>query len=78
MACTYSAAQALWLGRMLEFLWHKQINPTKIYCDSKSFIELSKNPVFHGRNKHIDIKFYLISELAQDQEITIEYCKNKD
>mgnify|MGYP001570531717 CR=1 FL=1 len=66
MACTYSAAQALWLRRMLDFLRHKQINPTKIYCDSKSFIELSNNLVFYGRNKHIDIKFYFIRELVRD------------
>ncbi|XP_060216930.1 secreted RxLR effector protein 161-like [Lycium barbarum] len=47
MAATSSATQALWLRRMLGFLQHKQDSPTKIFCDSKSAIELTKNPVFH-------------------------------
>ncbi|XP_019229122.1 PREDICTED: uncharacterized protein LOC109210203 [Nicotiana attenuata] len=75
MAATSSATQALWLRRMLGFLQHKQVSPTIIFCDSKSAIELKKNPVFHGRSKHIDIKFYFIRDLVQDKEIVIEYRK---
>lgn len=75
MAAISSATQALWLRRMLGFLQHKQDNPTIIFCDSKSAIELTKNPVFHGRSKHIDIKFYFIHDLVQDKEMVIEYCK---
>ena len=66
MAAAHSATQALWLRKTISFLLHEQIGPTKIYCDSKSTIELSKNLVFQGRNKDIDIKFYFICELVQD------------
>jgi len=41
---------------MLGFLQHKQYRPTKIFCDGKSTIALTRNPVFHGRSKHIEIK----------------------
>ena len=72
MAATHSITQTLWLKRILDFLQHVQVDPTKIYCDSKSAIELSKNPSFHGRSKHIDIKFRFICELVQNQEIATD------
>ena len=78
MVITSSATQALWLRRMLGFLQHKQDGPTKIFCDSMSAIELTKNPVFHGRSKHIDIKYHFIRELVQEQEIAIDYCRSED
>ena len=78
MAATSSATQALWLRRMLGFLQHKQDSPTKIFCDSKSAIELTKNLVFHGRSKHIDIKYHFIRDLVQDREIVVDYCKTEE
>lgn len=29
-----------------------------LFCDNSSTIKLSKNPVLHGRNKHIDVRFH--------------------
>ena len=52
----------------------KQNTPTEIYCDNKSAIALSKNPVFHGRSKHIDIRFHKIRELIAEEEVMIKYC----
>ena len=33
-----------------------------LYMDSKSAICLAKNPIYHKRNKHIDIKYHWIRE----------------
>jgi len=55
IAATSCATQTVWLRRILEVMHQKQNTPTEIYCDNKSAIALSKNPVFHGRSKHIDI-----------------------
>ena len=63
---------------MLEFLQHEQKEPTKIFCDNMSAIALSKNPVFHGRSKHIDIKFHYIRNLVKDREIALMFCKSED
>ena len=48
MALTNGAGHAVWVRRMLEELKQVQNSPTRIYCDNKSAIALSKNPVFHG------------------------------
>jgi len=56
----------------------KQNSPTEIYCDNKSAIALSKNPVFHGRSNHIDIRFHKIRELIDEKEVMIEYCPTEE
>nr|GEZ61244.1 zinc finger, CCHC-type [Tanacetum cinerariifolium] len=50
------ATQALWLKRLLSKLTHSQEEKVTIQVDNKSDISLKKNPVFHGRRKHIDTK----------------------
>ncbi|XP_027174415.1 uncharacterized protein LOC113774036 [Coffea eugenioides] len=57
---------------------HLSIVPTKIYCDSKSTIELSKNPVFHGHSKHINIKYHFIRELVRKREIEVDYYRTEE
>jgi hypothetical protein len=32
-----------------------------------------KNPVFHGRSKHIDIKFHYIRECVERGQITVKW-----
>ena len=57
IAAASCACQAVWLRRVLEKLGHTQGNSTTVFCDSSSAIKLSKNPVMHGRSKHIDVLF---------------------
>ena len=45
---------------------------------NKSAIALSKNPVFHGRSKHIDIQFHKIQELVNEKEVLIDHCPTKE
>ncbi|CAM8958294.1 unnamed protein product [Rhodiola kirilowii] len=78
IAVTTAACQAVWLRRILEDLKHKQEGPTKIMCDNKSAIALAKNPVFHGRSKHIGIIYHYIRELVKDGEIELEFCKTDE
>ena len=56
----------------------KQSTPTIIFCDNKSAIALCKNPVFHGRSKHIDIRVHKIRELVNEKEVVIEYCPTEE
>ena len=56
---------------MLGVLQYKQVDPTKIYYDSKSAIELSKNPVLHGHNNHIDLKHQFIHKLVREKSLQL-------
>ena len=55
MAATSLVCQAIWLRRIMEDLGQKQEGATDIFCDNQATIAMSKNPVYHGRTKHIDI-----------------------
>lgn len=44
-----------------------------VYCDIKSAIDISKNPVQHSRTKHIDIRHHFIRELVDEQQVVIEH-----
>jgi len=78
VAATACACQAIWLKRILKELHFKQKGATTIYCDNNSTIKLSKNPVFHGRSKHIDVKKYFMRDLCKNGMIQLKYCRSED
>ncbi|TYJ96006.1 integrase [Cucumis melo var. makuwa] len=73
-----AGCQALWLRWMLKELKCIQKCETVLFCDNGSAIALSKNPVFHGRSKHIRIKYHFIRDLVKDGEVIVKYCKTQD
>ncbi|GKA80553.1 retrovirus-related pol polyprotein from transposon TNT 1-94 [Tanacetum coccineum] len=63
--------QVLWIQIQLTdygFHFHK----IPIYCDSKSAIAISCNPVQHSKTKHIIVRYHFIKEYAEKG--TIELC----
>jgi hypothetical protein len=49
-----------------------------IHCDNSSSIKLTKNPILHGRCKHIDVRFHFFRDLAKDNVIELVHCKTQD
>uniref|UniRef100_A0AAV1U9U7 Integrase catalytic domain-containing protein n=1 Tax=Peronospora matthiolae TaxID=2874970 RepID=A0AAV1U9U7_9STRA len=43
--------------------------------DNQSCIKTTKNPVNHGRAKHIDIKYHHIHDEVKRGEVQLEYCE---
>ena len=43
-------------------LGFKQGGPMNLYFDSTSAIKLSNNPVFHEKEKHVEIDYHVIRE----------------
>ncbi|GKA18529.1 putative RNA-directed DNA polymerase [Tanacetum coccineum] len=78
MAATSVACQAIWLANLVKELTGQQVEPTTLFVDNKSAIALMKNPVFHGRSKHINIRFYFIRECVEQGKIIVEHVNSKD
>jgi hypothetical protein len=57
-ACT----EAVWLRKMVFGLFDQVLDSIVIYCDNQSYVKLLENPMFHGRSKHIEIKYYFICD----------------
>ncbi|KAK0587736.1 hypothetical protein LWI29_027914 [Acer saccharum] len=77
IALCVAGCQTLWLRWMLKELKCSQEEGTVLYCDNNSAIALSKNPVFHGRSKHIRIKYHYIRDLVKDGEVVVKHCKTQ-
>jgi len=71
MAATAAARQALWLRNLLLEITGTVQKVVTLYVDNNSAIALMKNPVFHGRSKHIDIKYHFIRECVECGQIAV-------
>ncbi|XP_074363436.1 uncharacterized protein LOC141703961 [Apium graveolens] len=73
MAATLVACQSIWLRGLLRKVLRQQVGSVILYIDNKSAIELMKNPVLHGRSKHIDVRFHFIWECIEHGELVVQY-----
>nr|GEV58806.1 retrovirus-related Pol polyprotein from transposon TNT 1-94 [Tanacetum cinerariifolium] len=65
-------AQVLWMRAQLTdfgFFYDK----VPIYCDSKSAIAISCNPVQHTRTKHIDVRYHFIKDHVEKGTIELYF-----
>lgn len=74
VAATACACQAIWLKRVLEEMGSKQDGSITVWCDNSSTIKLSKNPVLHGRSKHIHVRFHFLRNLTHDGVVKLVHC----
>lgn len=74
VAAATCACQAIWVQGILEELGLNFPESMVIKCDNTSAIKLSKNPVFHGRCKHIGVRFHFLRDLVKEGIITMEHC----
>ena len=78
MAATMAACQGIWLRRLLTEINGQNIPPAALYVDNQSALNLMKNPVFHGRSKHIDIRYHFIRECVENGNITVAHVSGKE
>ncbi|GAU42259.1 hypothetical protein TSUD_327370 [Trifolium subterraneum] len=59
IAGSYAACQTLWMKSVLEELKIDVKKPITLQIDNQSAINLAKNPVLHGRSKHIEASLWV-------------------
>ena len=62
-----ATCKARWLKRLLKDLQEEVPDPTTIYCDNLSNIQLAKNPVFHARTKHIEVHYHFVRKCVSGE-----------
>ena len=78
VAFTSAACQVVWLQRLLSEVGCEQEQATEIFCDNKATIAMTKNPAYHNRTKHIDIRYHYIRSLAARKEVELKFCVTND
>ena len=78
IALSQATQEAVWLCHLLFDPGYSTDLPTSIYEDNQRAIELSKNPKFHNRTKHIDIAYHFVRERISSKEISVTYCLSSE
>uniref|UniRef100_A0A5B7BA83 Retrovirus-related Pol polyprotein from transposon TNT 1-94 n=1 Tax=Davidia involucrata TaxID=16924 RepID=A0A5B7BA83_DAVIN len=78
IAATNATCEAIWFRRILADMLQEEKAPTIIHCDNMSAIAMSKNPVFHSRTKHIELRHHFIRDLVQKGEIQLKFVNTKE
>ena len=81
IALASALQEAVWMRLLMSNLNGEEVNslePTVVFEDNTSAISISKNQQFHGRTKHIDIKYHYVREQVAAKTILLEYCKSED
>ncbi|MCO5573620.1 hypothetical protein L7F22_027392 [Adiantum nelumboides] len=68
VAALEACKEAIWLGRLVTDLGIKEETPM-LHCESQSAIQLARNPVYHSKTKHVDVKYHFIREMIEDKKI---------
>ena len=73
MALAAAAQECVWQQGLMDAL-DEQCSQTQIFTDSQSAIAMANNPKFHGRAKHVDIKYHFVRQLVLKGTIALKYC----
>ena len=78
IALASASQEAMWLRQLTTDLKSKPTGATVIFEDNQSAICIAKNPQFHGRSKHIAIKYHFIREQVHNNTVTLKYCSTNN
>ena len=66
------------MWKILVGLFDHRMDPTVIYCDNRSCIKLSENPLFHDRSKHIDIQYHHLRDCVVRRIMLLQYILKEE
>ena len=50
----------------------------EVFCDNQNAIFLTKNPTYHARTKHIDVKYHFVREVIEGSDVLLKKIDTKD
>eukprot|EP00253_Pinus_taeda_P021066 PITA_21066 len=73
-----ASCEAVWLRKLFSELFGHALDTIVILCDNQSGIRLSKNPEFHYRSKHIDIRYHFFWDMVQRGAIRLHHIETDE
>jgi len=71
MAMSEASKEDVYLQGLFTKLGVKGIEKVRLFSDSCGAIKLVKNPVFHNRSKHIDVRHHFVRGILESNHIEI-------
>nr|XP_027190495.1 uncharacterized protein LOC105851382 [Cicer arietinum] len=76
-AMSTACSEIIWLPGLLSELGFPQTEPTSLYADNTSVIQIVANPVFHERTKHIEVDCHSIKEAYDNHVISLPHVNTQ-
>ncbi|OIT32280.1 retrovirus-related pol polyprotein from transposon tnt 1-94 [Nicotiana attenuata] len=79
VACASAVQEVVWLKRFFEHLdiTKNSQGPMTLYCNSQAAIAYTKDPKYHSKTKHIDIKYSFVRDMLASGEINLQYIPTR-
>jgi hypothetical protein len=71
IAAAHAAKEACWLRSFLTEIGRDMSRPIEFRCDNQATIAICHDNKFHGRTKHIDIRYHYVREAVDAGRVTI-------
>ena len=78
IALNVTGCQAIWFSRLITELTKKSMMLVELRVDNSSTIKLAKNPSFHSRTKHIDVRYHYIRMKVEKKWIKLMYVPSEE
>jgi histone deacetylase 1/2 len=77
-AMANATTEVIWLESLLKELGVRLTQPPCLWCDNLGATYLLANPVFHAREKHIEIDFHFVRERVRRKQFQVRFISSKD
>lgn len=78
MALTEATKESIHIARFLNEIGIRKRSPVPILNDNQGAQKLAKNPLFHSRTKHIDIRHHFIREAVKNGDVELRYLATEE
>ena len=78
VAAALAARKAVWLRQVLKDLAREKNDATCLFINNQSAIRILKNPEFHKRTKHIDVKFHFVRDLVGNNTLVAKFVSSDE
>ncbi|GJQ67871.1 hypothetical protein Trydic_g16633 [Trypoxylus dichotomus] len=72
------AKEAIYLRSFLIELGVERLPDVKVYNNNLSALRLAKNPTYHARNKHIDIRHHFVRDVLKSGQLELLHVGTND
>jgi hypothetical protein len=82
IALSEASKQGQWLRALIREIDRSQYLESHlevpILSNNEGYIALAKDPIAHGRTKHIEVRYYYIRDLIAYSKATVVYCSTEN
>eukprot|EP00253_Pinus_taeda_P021000 PITA_21000 len=77
IAASDASKETIWLKGLLDEIGRKQ-EKVDVLCDSQSAIHLATNPAYHGRTKHIDVRYHFLRHVIDGGKVALKKVHTRE